>query len=89
MHLRTDTYQHRGGGNNENDIVEQFNSPLRWIMYEAMDYGLKVKPFEAWDKLPKIKLEELRPSMTGFWRILEILPLQRPSYRSQHGTVRW
>ena len=76
-----------GGGNATNLKLNRFGPPLRWMLYEAMDSGLLVKPFKigAW------KAAEHHPSMTWVWKVLECLPLTRLSYDADpdERTIRW
>ncbi|KIP02123.1 hypothetical protein PHLGIDRAFT_122743 [Phlebiopsis gigantea 11061_1 CR5-6] len=67
-----------GGGNTENLKSDGFGPPLRWILYEAMDFGLRVKPFKG----AKWKPSEHHPSLVGVWKLLEYYPFRRLSYNT-------
>ena len=67
-----------GGGNTANLELNGFGPPLRWMLYEAMDSGLHVKPF----KIGEWKSAEHNPSMTWVWKVLECLPLTRLTYET-------
>ena len=51
------------------------------MLYEAMDQGLRVKPFKGAEWRPA----EHHPSMTWVWRILEWLPIKRLAYDNEDG----
>ncbi|PPQ94487.1 hypothetical protein CVT25_013770 [Psilocybe cyanescens] len=62
----------------------QFGPSLRWMTYEALIWGLKMKPFDqTWAPLTP------KPSMNWKWNILENLPISRLSYESSEGVTRW
>lgn len=56
--------------------LNRFGPPLRWMLYEAMDWGLRVEPFQVGQWAPA----EHNPSMTRVWKPLEYLPLTRLTY---------
>lgn len=70
-----------GGGNVYNLELERFGPALRWMLYEAMEFGLQVKPFQVgrWEAAVH------NPSMGGFWRVLEYIPIPRLSYNGDRG----
>ena len=70
------TPEYSGGGNALNLDLSRFGPALRWMLYEALDFGLVVKPFQVytWEKPTH------RPSMTPIWRMLEVLPIRHLSY---------
>ena len=56
------------------------------MLYESLKHGLHVKlSVKGW------KVPELKPSMKGFWRLLEIYPFRRLTYRHSDPdeTKRW
>jgi hypothetical protein len=65
----------RGGGNIENLELSQYGYPLRWMLHEAMDCGLRMT-------LQRRDWKRFRPqnSMNSFYRALEYLPLTHRSY---------
>ncbi|KAI0028133.1 hypothetical protein K488DRAFT_28219, partial [Vararia minispora EC-137] len=69
-------------GNAENMENTRFTPSLRWMIYEALAWGLRVKEPESGGApfAPS-------PSMVGFWRVLEFIPiiLPRLSYASKDG----
>ncbi|KAJ8502618.1 hypothetical protein ONZ45_g11594 [Pleurotus djamor] len=66
----------RGGGNKTNVLLNNFGPSLRWMTYEAMACGLRIKPYFG-----KWKPVNPRESLKGFWRALEWLPFHTLSYR--------
>jgi hypothetical protein len=77
----------RGGGNEKNLASSQFGPALRWMLYEALDHGLRMK-------LGRREWKRFRPhhSMTPFYKALEFLPLTRLSYDQSsalHETDSW
>lgn len=74
-----------GGGNAPNMLeLEKFGPPLRWMVYEAKLHGLLVDSLDGtW--VPSV----YNNSMTGIWKILEILPILRLSYKGKQTTERW
>ena len=75
-----------GGGNTVNLELDHFGPSLRWMLYEAIEHGLRVDPYQGgWSEPNPID------SMTWFWWILEVLPLKRLSYDAveRDATVWW
>jgi hypothetical protein len=64
-----------GGGNHPNPDLNSFGPALRWMSYEAIYWGLRMKYHRG-------EWESLKPqsSMTWFWKIIECMPLTRLSY---------
>ena len=75
-----------GGGNSENIDLVKFGPALRWMLYEAMEHGLRIERFQGGWGPPGHT-----PSMTPVWWLLEILPLRRLSYAGtrRDSTRRW
>ena len=75
-----------GGGNAENLELERFDPTLRWMIYEALEHGLRVEPYQGGWSNP-----EHHPSMTRVWKMFEIYPWRRLSYHSKNRNVvkRW
>ena len=71
----------RGGGNVYNLKLERFGPPLRWMLYEAMEFGLRVKPLQV----GKWAGPAHNPSMNRFWKIMEYIPVHRLSYGKGEG----
>ena len=76
-----------GGGNIYNLKSELFGPPLRWMLYEGIEFGLRVEPFQAGEWAGPVH----NPSMNWFWSIMEFIPIPRLSYGDGHGdqTVTW
>ncbi|KAH9485828.1 hypothetical protein JR316_0002743 [Psilocybe cubensis] len=72
-----------GGGNDDNPENDQFGPSLRWMTYEAILWGLRMKPFHKEWVPPKS-----RSSMTLVWTILEGLPISHLSYRDASSVTR-
>ncbi|THU82442.1 hypothetical protein K435DRAFT_734741 [Dendrothele bispora CBS 962.96] len=65
-----------GGGNTLNTDLNKFGPALRWMTYEAISCGLKMKAYRGeWEPL------EPKESLTPFWWFLEILPVTRLLYK--------
>lgn len=78
----------RGGGNAENADMNRGVPSLRWLSYESTQAGLHLHTFDnsqytGWDK------PEINSSMTGLWWLLEVLPLQRLSYKDASSVTWW
>ncbi|KAF7333696.1 WD40 repeat-like protein [Mycena venus] len=75
-----------GGGNAENADNRSFGPALRWMTYEAIQCGLKMKTYEGkWSPIDQ------RDSMTGFWILFECIPvlISRLSYRDDSSVEYW
>jgi hypothetical protein len=73
-----------GGGNDINKDLDKFSPALRWMTYEAIDKGLKMKPFnKKW--VDATKTEE---SLSGIWNALEYYPFRRLSYEDRERTIK-
>ncbi|KAJ8514716.1 hypothetical protein ONZ45_g7778 [Pleurotus djamor] len=67
-----------GGGNVTNEDLSNFGPALRWMTYEAMTYGLRMNPYEGqWTTVVS------KPSLTGVWHFLELLPFPCLSYEGR------
>jgi hypothetical protein len=76
-----------GGGNIENKWLNNNGPALRWMTTEASKAGLLLTPFAwRWDEIKKAK--DVNESLTGLWRMLEILPIKRLSYANKDGVTR-
>ena len=54
------------------------------MLYEALQYGVRVElSLKGWSA------PEHKPSMTRFWRILELYPFRRLTYKDADSTERW
>ncbi|KIP08191.1 hypothetical protein PHLGIDRAFT_69663 [Phlebiopsis gigantea 11061_1 CR5-6] len=72
-----------GGGNSDNIDLNNFGPALRWMIYEALRYGLKIKlSLKGWGA------PERNSSMTWVWRILEVYPFRRLTYKDKDSTKR-
>ena len=53
------------------------------MLYEALRYGIKVElSIKGWGA------PEFKSSMTGVWRILEVYPFRRLTYKDPDSTKR-
>ena len=86
-----------GGGNEDNHAMNNNTPPLRWMVYEAVDAGLRTAIFKRKAKEHKeIKITE---SLTWGWYFLEICPFKRltfeqtendePTETETSPTTRW
>jgi hypothetical protein len=67
-----------GGGNVKNVELNKFGPALRWMTYEAIGSGIRMKPFEqAWEE------PVFNESMTSVWKALELVPLRQLSYADE------
>ena len=53
--------------------------PLRWMAFEAGVLGLRMEKLEA--APPQQTPIRIKESLTGFWWLLEFLPIKRLTYR--------
>jgi hypothetical protein len=72
-----------GGGNVPNLDLNRFGPSLRWMSYEAIRAGLRMKPFQgSWQTF------EPSSSMNWYWQLLEHFPLpiiRRLSYQAEES----
>ncbi|THV02703.1 WD40 repeat-like protein [Dendrothele bispora CBS 962.96] len=73
-----------GGGNTENLKSDHFGPALRWMSHQAIDCGLKMQPHRG-----DFKSMKPRESLTGLWKLLEVLPIRRLSYEGKNNTTHW
>ncbi|KAK7025539.1 hypothetical protein VNI00_015892 [Paramarasmius palmivorus] len=74
-----------GGGSIENKELKNNGPSLRWMTREAAATGLLLTPSSTkWSKTTK----DVHESMNALWRILEILPIKRLSYKNGTHTTR-
>ncbi|KAJ3886497.1 WD40 repeat-like protein [Lentinula edodes] len=74
-----------GGGNTINTELDKFGPATRWMSLQAMSAGLQLFPFQKkW-----VKEVHIHQSMTWYWRVLEIFPLQRRCYSGQKKFTHW
>ncbi|KAJ8514965.1 hypothetical protein ONZ45_g7554 [Pleurotus djamor] len=73
-----------GGGNILNEELANFGPSLRWVTYEAITHGLRVKPYTG-------KWISIQPtnSLTWYWKILEAFPLSSLSYLDEDSVTWW
>ncbi|KAI0038905.1 WD40 repeat-like protein [Auriscalpium vulgare] len=73
-----------GGGIVYNPDANHFGPALRWMKYEAMTNGLRVSPqTDQWKEL------KLNLSVGLFFKIIDLLPYRRLSYKDRESTIRW
>ena len=84
MSLQIKLTKSSGGGNTDNIKLNHYGPALRWMLYEALQYGVRVElSIKGWSA------PEHKPSMTWFWRILEVYPFRRLTYKDADSTERW
>jgi hypothetical protein len=76
------TLEPSGGGNIDNIELDKFGPALRWMTYEAISNGLRMKTFDK--QWGEYKSSE---SLTLGWKILEILPLSRLTYKAEESVT--
>jgi hypothetical protein len=71
-----------GGGSINNIELDKFGPALRWMTYEAINSGLRMKTFDK-------QWGEYKPSesLTFGWKMLEILPLSRLTYKTEESVT--
>ncbi|OCH94875.1 hypothetical protein OBBRIDRAFT_51149 [Obba rivulosa] len=73
-----------GGGHAENADMDHFGPVIRWMSYEAIGSGLRMEPFMGeWKTVTPSR------SLTMIWRLLEVLPITRLSYKDSDSTTSW
>ncbi|KJA27642.1 hypothetical protein HYPSUDRAFT_197834 [Hypholoma sublateritium FD-334 SS-4] len=77
------THSDIGGGNVENAGMDRSRPPLRWMVFEAGALGLRTAPFEH--ELSSYEQIEIKQSLTGIWRLLEIYPFKRLTYMNHEN----
>ncbi|KAK7060117.1 hypothetical protein VNI00_000881 [Paramarasmius palmivorus] len=83
----TGTHSDIGGGNIENKRMNKNGPAFRWMATEASKAGLILTPFALnWDEVRKT--DKINKSLTGFWYLLEILPIKRLTYRDKDQMTR-
>ena len=75
---------HSGGGNEDNIKLMRFGPSFRWMLYEALEKGLRLEPYQGGWSPPTH-----RPSMTPIWLIMELYPWKRLAYIGRDQTERW
>ena len=73
-----------GGGNVDNIKLTLFGPSLRWMIYEALQHGLRLEPYQGGWSSPTH-----HPSMTPVWLILELCPFKRLAYVGKEKTEQW
>jgi hypothetical protein len=72
------------GGNGESEDLDRQHVALLWMSYEAIlaDLALTVGSHAAWIPKPqqRLQLGTIRPSLKGWWHILEYLPIKHLVY---------
>ncbi|KAI0047587.1 WD40 repeat-like protein [Auriscalpium vulgare] len=72
-----------GGGNIPNLELDHFGAALRWMSYEAITHGLRMSSRRGeWQSFPP------NLALSWVWKIIEILPLRRLSYKDGDSTTR-
>ncbi|KAL4258249.1 hypothetical protein AB1N83_012031 [Pleurotus pulmonarius] len=71
-----------GGGNVINKNLDNFGPALRWMMSEARQNGLLIDTHQGkWSPL------EPKQSLSGVWRVLELLPFRHLTYKTSVATA--
>lgn len=83
------THSDIGGGSVRNDEIMMSHSgpPFRWMSYEAIQAGIRLKPYNG--KWPTKELKEVHESLTTGWKLLEYLPIKRRSYKDTSDMTWW
>ncbi|KAJ8503144.1 hypothetical protein ONZ45_g11119 [Pleurotus djamor] len=69
------THSDIGGGNRLNANLSNFGPSLRWMMYEAMGWGLRLTRYEG-----QWMVIHPKESLKGVWNVFERLPIPSLSY---------
>ena len=78
----------RGGGNSENRILNVI--PYQWMLFEAVSRGVLTEPSAQDKALENVKpMGEVIDSLRGFWHVLEYLPLEQLSYKTEPLLTYW
>ncbi|KAK7051225.1 hypothetical protein VNI00_004725 [Paramarasmius palmivorus] len=80
----TGTHSDIGGGNIENKDMNKNGPALRWMSIEATEAGLLLSSV-PWNQ---DKSNVINESLTGLWRLLEILPVRRSTYHGKGQITR-
>ncbi|KAI0044937.1 hypothetical protein FA95DRAFT_1608100 [Auriscalpium vulgare] len=67
------------GGGNVPGIV---GPAMHWMTSEALAHGLRAQPVSGWESFPP------HPSLGWIWKIIEVLPVRRLSYKDAASTTR-
>ncbi|EDR04490.1 uncharacterized protein LACBIDRAFT_391733 [Laccaria bicolor S238N-H82] len=76
------THSDIGGGNVQNSGMDLSRPPLRWMVLQAGELGLRTEPFER-ELSPHEQINVIE-SLTGFWWPLEFLFLKRLTYTGRN-----
>jgi hypothetical protein len=63
-----------------NLALDRFGPALRWMSYEAIVLGLRMKDYQGQWQQP-----EYKSSMTLVWKLFEYVPFKRLSYSTEKG----
>ncbi|KAI0052943.1 hypothetical protein FA95DRAFT_1601311 [Auriscalpium vulgare] len=72
------THADVGGGN----VPDILGPAMHWMTSEALAHGLRMQPVSGWQSFPP------HPSLGWIWKIIEVLPVRRLSYRDAASTTR-
>ncbi|KZV67674.1 WD40 repeat-like protein [Peniophora sp. CONT] len=75
------THSDVGGGNTENESLDSARPALRWMYSEASIAGLRMDLFKRKSTVGADESDlKVKESLTGFWRVLEYLPIRHLTY---------
>lgn len=81
------TPEGRGGGDSENNLNV---IPYQWMLSEAVLRGVRTEPSAQDDALKRVKpMGKVIDSLRGFWHVLEYLPLEQLSYKTEPLLTYW
>jgi hypothetical protein len=69
-----------GGGNVDNHALDRSTPPLRWMVYEAGEAGLRTELFKGTIKDSNLGEINIKPSLTWRWRFFEYCPFERLTF---------
>ena len=81
-----------GGGNVDNQAMDRSRPPLRWMVFEAGEAGLRTALFKR--ELKDNEQINVIESLTWHWLFFEICPFKRLTFtrtkdNRQTATTRW
>ncbi|KAF9028035.1 WD40 repeat-like protein [Hymenopellis radicata] len=79
------THSDIGGGNVENPDMSRKMPPLRWMVSEAKQAGLRMDELRS--EFLSLRKLDIIESLTWPWWSLEVLPLKRLAYTGQSSTT--
>ncbi|KAL0567498.1 hypothetical protein V5O48_014495 [Marasmius crinis-equi] len=81
------THSDIGGGNTENMKLIRNGPSLRWMVTQARKAGLRIGPsYGEWGTSAEVL--QIHESLNGIWKVFELLPFKRLSYKDERATTR-